>query len=316
MMNRRPKRGYGAAAAMAISIGAMLGVGPLQGGLQPQSDRSSASDAQWYGCVSRPSDDRELAFAVRGKVGEVFVAPGDRVDAGDLIIRLTDTVQRHTVELARLRGEDKSRVQLAERNLAYRQEELKQSEASAAQGGANQADLREARFRQDQAELELERFRTELTEAQVAHQREQARLDEMSISSPINGIVLDVQKHVGESTDEQTTVVTVIKTDPLWLDVSVPTQIALGIKVGQRAQVRWQDIDVSPMTGRVIFRSPAGHAGARQLLVRVEVANPPVKDQNGWITQPELPSGLHGDIKFLAPEVAGSRPESVRPGEG
>jgi multidrug efflux pump subunit AcrA (membrane-fusion protein) len=100
--------------------------------------------------------------------------------------------------------------------------------------------------------------------------------------------VLEVHKRQGESVDELTTVVTVITVDPLWVEVNVPTREALRLEVGQEATVEWEDADdVAPMTGRVVFRSPAAHAGARQVQVRVEVANP-----GG------LPSGLHGTVRF------------------
>ena len=80
--------------ALAGTLAAVLGLGTLQ----PQSD-SQATPRSYTG-VSRPSTTRELAFAVRGKIAQVTVEPGDRVTIGQELMRLDDAVQQATLELA------------------------------------------------------------------------------------------------------------------------------------------------------------------------------------------------------------------------
>ncbi len=243
-----------------------------------------------YACVSRPSDHRELAFSVRGKVEELFVRPGDALKTGDRVIRLDDLVQRQTVGLAQMQVDNTTPVRAAESTLAFRESELKLTQTARGLEGANERDLRMALYERDQAALKLEAAQREAAANQLAAEQQRARLEQMTILSPINCIVLEVHKRPGEAVDELTTVVTVVSTDPLWLDVNVPTQAALGLSTGQPATVMWEDVEGVPeMTGRIIFKSPAGHGGARQLQVRVEVPNP-----GG------LPSGLHGVVRFPA----------------
>jgi multidrug resistance efflux pump len=148
--------------------------------------------------------------------------------------------------------------------------------------------MREAQFRLDSSRLELEaaRTRTKLNEASL--RREQAQLDAMGISAPLNGVVLDVRKRAGETVDEGSPVLTIVSVDPLWLDVSVPIREATGISVGQSAEVIWEDIDdKTPMTAHVIYKAPAGNAGARKIQLRLEVPNPN-----------QIPSGMHGSLRF------------------
>jgi multidrug efflux pump subunit AcrA (membrane-fusion protein) len=153
----------------------------------------------------------------------------------------------------------------------------------------------DAQYRVRVAEIELAAAQTSLEEAALVLEREEARLAEMTLLSPIDGVVVDVHKRGGEAVDEQTTVVTVIQPNPLWIDVSVRTRDALRLRAGQPAEVVWQDVDgVAAMGGRVTYISPAGHAGARQVKVRVEVAN-----------EIGLPTGLHATVRFLAPGGAG-----------
>ena len=128
--------------------------------------------------VSRPADIRELAFAVRGKVAEVFVSPGDRIEAGAMLIRLDDAVQRANHALASAQAEDETGIELARLAVAFQTEQLEITEQSAAQGGANSQDLREARFAKNRAEVELRSAIIDLEQRRLSLEREAASLSD------------------------------------------------------------------------------------------------------------------------------------------
>lgn len=250
-----------------------------------------------FPAISRPSDFRELAVAVRGRVDRVLVKPGDEVSPGDQLLMLEDAVQRRTIELSRIASTDESNVRNAMLLRDHWAEEVRLTTASNAQGGASENEVRDAKLKLGQSEIALDSARLRLTEAGIELERELARLDEMRVVSPIRGVVLEVHKRQGETADEQTKVLTIVATDPLWLEVNVPTREAMRLRVGDPARVRWQDLDEdSEQTGHVIFISPTGHAGARQVQVRIELAN-----ERG------LPSGLHGNVMFVSPSGAGGK---------
>jgi len=241
-----------------------------------------------YVCISKPCDTRELGFSTRGTISEVLVKPGDPVDAGAPIVRLDDAVQARYVELAAIAAEDDSALRLAERTLAFRQEEMKAIEAARAQVAGNAAEVREARYRLETSELELAAAKARQDSSRVTLERERARLAEMRIASPIDATVIEVHKRAGETVDQGTTVVTLVSIDPLWVEVNVPTAAAMDIPVGAPAVVTWEDVKgIEPMRGKVIYRSPVAHAGARQVQFRVELANPA-----------RIPSGMHGAVRF------------------
>lgn len=289
-------------ARVRLGVGALAGAAIVAGAVGAGQPSESAGDGRpsWDGTtfrgVSRPSDMRELAFGVRGKVAEVSVEPGDRVSAGQLLVRLNDSVEERSVALARLRAEDTSPLRAAESTLAYRKDEHARTEDSFAKGGAGDSDVRESKYRLDQADLSVESAKADLEEARLGLAREEARLAEMRVVCPIDAVVLDVHKRAGETVDELTKVVTIVATDPLLVDLSIPPRVAMQLRVGQPAEVIWQDVDgVEPSRGSIVFLSPAGHGGARELAVRLEVPNP-----GG------LPSGLHGEVRFLSPSPGGT----------
>ena len=243
---------------------------------------------QGYVGVSRPADIRELAFAVRGKVAEVLVKPGDRVEAGDLLIRLDDSVQRASHALAKSQAEDETGVQLAELTVRFRKDELEITKSSETRGGANAQDVREAQFAFDRAEVELRSAISEQEQRRLSLEREAARLAEMQISSPIAGDVIETHKEAGETVDELTTVVTVVDIGKLHIDFPVAPSVSRMLKVGDAARVVWQDIEADPVTdARVIFIPATGDPTVREVTIRIEVPNPD-----------RLPSGLHARVTF------------------
>lgn len=255
---------------------------------QAGATQSSQPDKSYPG-LARPSDKRDLAFAIRGKVGELMVKPGDRVKAGELVMRLDDLIQRQSVELARLQAEDDTPLRTAQSTLAFREESLRRTREASQNQGASPADLRQAEYEKDVAAIKVDSTLRETQAAKVALDREMARLDQMGITSPIDGAVLDIVKRPGEAVDELTTVATIVSVNPLWIEVNVPMADSLALRLGQKATITWEDVEGRPAgEGVIIFKSPAGSGGARQVPIRVEVPNP-----DG------LPSGMHGQVRFV-----------------
>lgn len=261
---------------------------------QPDPERS-------YPGVSRPADVRELAFGIRGTVDETIVKPGDRVSEGDLLIRLDDRVQSAQVDLSRAQANDDSNVQIATLSLQFRKDELDITRDSQAQGGANQQDVREAQFAFDRAQIDVQAAEAEMLVRRLTLERESARLDQMRIRAPIAGDVVDTPKQAGETVDETTTVITLVNTDQLHIDITVPPGTARAMRVGDPATIEWQNIEAAPSTnGRIIFIPATGDPSVRQVAVRIEVPNPD-----------RLPSGLHAFVSFPEPNRTTNDPAAT-----
>lgn len=276
-MRSHATRSIASAAVIAMAI-ALLGAAT-----QP------ASTSTGYPCVSRPSDVREIGFSIRGTVGELLIAPGQPVTAGQMLVRLDDSVQKAIVEYASLQASDDSNLKLAQSELEYRAKEFELIESTRInQATGSDAQVREARYRNEQAKITLEAAKTQAKLRATELAREQAQLAQMSIVSPLAGSVLDVRKRPGETVDEGSPVLTIVSVDPLWLDASIPIKESAGVTVGGPASVIFEDWEnKTPFKGKVIYKSPAGNAGARQVQIRVEISNPDL-----------IPSGMHGRVSL------------------
>jgi macrolide-specific efflux system membrane fusion protein len=133
-----------------------------------------------------PEHKVELKSKVRGLVREVLVAEGDRVKAGQTLLRLDPIDYAREVE--------KARADVARAKNAYELSELKASRAvfGVGQGIVSQADLEASVHEREEKRLDLAANRVELA---TAHDRVKAT----RIVSPIDGTVVQRGTEPGQA---------------------------------------------------------------------------------------------------------------------
>lgn len=241
-----------------------------------------------YAAISSPSRSIAMAFTMSGVVADVPVSEGESVEVGDVVVRLDDDVQRFALEAQRISVEDDSELRAAEERLRLAEYDYQ-----------NVLDLKE---RGSTAPRELERTATELALREIdltaakrkreqnryLFERDSASLEDMTLTSPISGIVARVEAEKGEAVELLQPVVHVIAIDPLWMDVAIPVELAEFVEPGSHAIVHWRDISKDVASdGLVLWISPVSDASSSTIVVRIEIDNP-----NG------LPAGLHAKVEF------------------
>ncbi|SDR69950.1 RND family efflux transporter, MFP subunit [Halopseudomonas xinjiangensis] len=157
--------------------------------------------------VARQRSD--VSVPIGGLVVERLVEIGDRVERGDLLLRMDD-------ELARL---ERERAQAEASEAQARLEEARRlAEEARSVGAGNNIARTELRRRESEvgiAEAMLQRTRASesLAAARVARHR---------ITAPIDGVVSSRSIDVGQWVDPGTAVFSVVDTDELWLDFQAP----------------------------------------------------------------------------------------------
>ena len=86
----------------------------------------------------------------------------------------------------------------------------------------------------------------------------------ISLTSPIDGVVLEQMITAGQRVDSATPIYRIAKLSPLWLEIHVPTQTLSGIKLGMPAHVT-----NSEASGKVIAIVPSINKLDQTALVRV-----------------------------------------------
>jgi RND family efflux transporter MFP subunit len=241
-----------------------------------------------------------LSLEVTGRLQTLDVDLGSRVRRGQVIGRLSPTdfelrLQQAEAALQQARARlglppqgdddavDPEQTGVVRQAVAARDDaQLKRDRIAAfvTRGISPKADLDSA-----EATLEIARGRVQdaLEEVRnrqgvLAQRRSEVALarqmiEDSVLRSPIDGVVRERHAFAGEYRAAGSPIVTVVRQDPLRLQLAVPERAATDVRVGQPVRV---SIEGDPRTyeGRVARLSPAIAEGNRTLPVEAEVPNP------------------------------------------
>jgi len=324
-----PRNRWPRFAALALGLLALAGTA-LWWGLQPGAAEvrivepelvesgqraavASVLDASGYVVARRQAT---VAAEVTGKLVEVNVEEGQRVEQGDVLARLDDATEQAQLDLAwaRLRAaesalaETRARLDNARKSLV-RQRDLKQRDLT------SQADV-------DLATTEVETLRARLAnlrEQVLVAEREVAvqaqRIDELVIRAPFSGVVIARAAQAGEMVSPisagggftRTGICTIVDMDSLEIEVDVNEAYIDRVEAGQPVVATLDAYPDLEIPARVKAVVPA--ADRQKATVRVRVAF----EQRDPRVLPEM--GI--SVRFLdpdaAPAAAGNRASSPLP---
>ncbi len=228
-----------------------------------------------FDASTRPSKDVTMSFTRPGQIAEMHVSVGDKVEAGELLASLDDTVERAQLAQLKAQADDEVRIEAAQAKLDQSKVDLARIEA-AWEIDPNRRAVTE--FELDQARLEVVIARLSLELSQFEHAQDQRRYEEarlslerMKLLSPVDGTVEVLFVETGESVDALEQVVHIVNIDPLWIDVAIPVAAARKLAVGDAAGVSFGPDD--SQDGTIVYVASVGDAASSTLRVRVELAN-------------------------------------------
>ncbi len=243
---------------------------------------------QVYPCVVEPSVTVKVGVPVVGLLAEVMVDRGDYVVEGQVIARLNDDLERATIAFNEARAAttagveaDRARLQLARQQLERAQELLADDFVSEARVDELLAEVAVGRENVRRAENDQELARLELERSRIL-------LDQRTIRSPVEGIVVERVLGEGEYVHQEAYIVEISAIDPLHINVVLPVETFGAVAVGDQGRVKFQQpIDVE-REARVDVVDKILDAASGTYAVRLVLENP-----NG-----ELPAGVRCTVEF------------------
>ncbi len=250
----------------------------------------SASDDFVYDGVALPSRVIALGGASDGLLAHVHVDRGDSIHGGQVLAQLDVAVPRANAELARARAEGTAARRVIEAKLVDIRRRLEQYESLMKDGyrTAEEVDLLRTELSIEELNLASEAEKTAINVLEVA--RAQALVDQGTMESPIDGVVLERFLSPGEfySKSSQEPVMTLAQLDPLFVELHVPVDLFEEIQVGTQATVQLDAPGDPKALGKVQVKDSSVDTASRTFRVRVEIPNPEYR----------LPSGLRCRIRF------------------
>jgi multidrug efflux pump subunit AcrA (membrane-fusion protein) len=253
----------------------------------------------------------DVAPQTAGKVVAVGVEIGSPVKRGQMLVKLDDVELKLRVDQAATQVEQaKAAVRQAEEKIGLRpgqsfdpsrvaevaaakvaldlaEKNLRRAERLTESGDVSRSFYDDARARRDQLreqyEVQLAQARqnyagVDVARTNVANAQAQLALARKSLSyaiipAPIDGFVAERTADLGEYVSPQQKVATIVRTNPLRIQIDIPEQAIPEVRVGQSVSVKtsaWPDRNFS---GRVARIAPNVSATSRTLTVEAEIDN-------------------------------------------
>jgi len=244
--------------------------------------------------ITKPSKALKLAFAAPGVVMDVPVVEGQVVKKGDLLAQQDDRQDQASLESMKLDAASTAEIDYSVTDRGVQVVKQKRYEDMVTHHVAAQSELEDARLKVQLGDAQIDLAKLKHQQKQLDAAKQQFKVDEEKLLSPIDGVVQKLNVGPGEMADPQNRegAIVVVKNDPLWAEMHLATQQALQLKMGQPLQVQYAgQSDWKP--AKVIFLDPQADAASDTQLVRLELPNP-----SG------APSGLQVQVKLPGSAVA------------
>jgi RND family efflux transporter MFP subunit len=232
-----------------------------------------------------PNRDVKVSSLVAGRIADLIVAEGDRVETGQVIAKIDDRTYRDLVTQAEAGvSQAQAKVESTKLNLA-RNEDLVQK------GIAARKELEDARAEARVAEAAL-------TTANAALSQAQLQLSRTQIHAPLSGTVVKKFASVGEQVDgtAATPIVEVASLSEVELMANVPAADLRRLPVGTQVQLTSASLTDRHFTGHVLAVSQAVDPMTNAGLVRVRIPNANSELRLGMFLSARIPIETHSKV--------------------
>jgi membrane fusion protein (multidrug efflux system) len=207
---------------------------------------TSRSDIRSVGSL-QSDESVQISSEVAGRVSEILFREGQRVQAGEVLVKLDDALTRAELGVAQ------ARLALAEAN-------YKRTSSLARSGNTTQR-------AEDEATSALETARAAVEFIKV-------RLDKLSITAPFTGVVGIRKISVGAYVSPGAPIANLEKINELKVDFKVPEIHLADVKVRQEIEVTVDALPRQVFRGTIYAIDPMVDVNGRALTIRARLPNP------------------------------------------
>ncbi|MBL8850652.1 MAG: HlyD family efflux transporter periplasmic adaptor subunit [Planctomycetaceae bacterium] len=265
-----------------------------------------AGDVEVPSVIIRAVERTDVPAREFGTLTAVEVHPGDKVQAGQLLLQIGD--EEPLLELARARlkaqvatekATDDVDLRFARKSLEVEQSELSRVQAglerlpgsiSAAELDQLQLNVERAALAVEQAELTLRLSKLEADSLQQEVLIAERQVERRRIVSPINGVVVEIKPHIGEWVEPGETVVRVLNMEKVQAEGFVAVKHSLLLSTQSRATltIELPDGRTRDYVGQLTLVGQEVDSVNGQILVWAEIDN----------AAADLKSGMSGRLRI------------------
>jgi multidrug efflux system membrane fusion protein len=267
---------------------------------------TSAKDDARYSANVEPRTQVDLDFQVGGVVVSIGELPGvdghardlqggDPVRAGDVVARLQDDTYRAQ------RDQAADQLESARASFTKAQADFERTRRLREKEFVSESDF-------DASRETYQSARAQVLQSEAALEQAQTELSYCTLSSPIDGIVIQRQIETGDLAGVGTLAFQVADVSEMKVVFAVPAPLALRLELGEPLSVTTSTLPGVERVGRITRIAPAADQKTRTFDVEVTVANPDGRLKSGMVASLVVPEGSGGVAPVLVPLGSVVRP--------
>jgi HlyD family secretion protein len=271
----------------------------------------------------------ELSTDVEGLVEEIAFDEGDRVQEGQVLLRLRDSQKSIELRIAKARldtaqgmfeefknGSRKEDIQVAEADVAEARALLTDAEEDLGRilelakdkiASAKEVSSARALAASRKAQLEarvagrdlvrsgprrevIARARAQVAERQAEVERIQDELSKMQVKAPFTGAIVEKKVEKGRYVRRGDTLLTLVQMDPIQVAVSLPERLLIHVRRGKKLGFRLDGLPGQRFEGEIHRIIPRADSLARTIPVKLRLDNAKHLILPGMVARAEVPS--------------------------
>ena len=226
-----------------------------------------------FPCIIQPSDVVSLPSNIGGILSTMDVALGDRVQKGQVLAELDSRMEKVQNGIAKASAANDLGIRSAEFLVELRQSRVERLAALVKANANSKYELEEANASLELArqELELRQFEQEIRGLEL--RMSDLRMDFHQVISPMDGVVSEKLRSVGQYVDQNTPLYTIAKINPLKVKTILPVEYYDFVKTGGPAFVVPEEPFSGDFQGEVAAIDWIFEAASGTFSIEVTLAN-------------------------------------------
>lgn len=188
-------------------------------------------------CIIEPSEVVELGSSVPGLVDQLFAERNSFVSKGQVVAQLDSRVELATLELANARADLDTSLNLRRENAAFGARTQKRNQRLFNESTISAQDMDKVKTETYIARLQAKQEEDNQRIARLEAERARQALERRTIRSPIDGVIVERYKAVGEYIEAEP-VYRIANLDPLHVELILPVEKLNSISLGMKAEIK------------------------------------------------------------------------------
>jgi membrane fusion protein, multidrug efflux system len=264
-----------------------VGVAPVQGVDEPVTIEATGS--------FQADESSDVAPEASGRVMATPVDVGQFVRAGAVLVRIQAVNAGLRLDEARATVQrSEATVKLAESQNTLAQTTAQRYASLLATGDVSTTVADQARTQAETSVQNVATARASLAEARAQLALAEKAVSDVVVVAPFSGYISERHVSLGEYVQPSTAVVTLLKTDPLRLRLTIPGVQAGQVAAGQRVTASVDAFPGRTFTGQITAINPAISAESRSFTIEARVPNQDATLKPGMFAVATIDQGRTG----------------------